>query len=194
MARSDNECSGIPSREGVPVRPSSSPVQFRAPPGRLRKDLRWGVAALAVAAAGLATYIAFAPLPRYPPHPLTLTLEATPARLARGKQLANMLCLQCHLDPETGVATGKRMAEVPPAFGVAYPANVTQDESSGIGGWTDGQLVAFLRTGVTRDGRFVPVWMPASASGASSTSCVPCGPASGRTARRCVIRWPPTGS
>jgi cytochrome c2 len=38
--------------------------------------------------------------------------------------------------------------------------NLTHDPVYGIGNWTDGELYAFLRTGVRPDGTFAPTYMP----------------------------------
>lgn len=51
------------------------------------------------------------------------------------------------------------MTDVPPQFGVAYSRNITGHATKGIGAWTDGEIVTLLRTGIARDGRFVPPWM-----------------------------------
>jgi cytochrome c2 len=48
---------------------------------------------------------------------------------------------------------------MPPEFGVVYSKNITQHPGRGIGKWSDGELVYFLRTGVKPDGQYVPPWM-----------------------------------
>jgi mono/diheme cytochrome c family protein len=98
-------------------------------------------------------------LPRYPVERIDLRVEATPARLARGKKLAGILCVGCHLDPATGRLTGKAMVDVPAKFGAVYSSNITAHPAKGIGSWTDGEIAYLLRTGVARDGRYVPPWM-----------------------------------
>ena len=44
-------------------------------------------------------------------------------------------------------------------FGVVYSANITRHPGRGIGGWSDGDIAHLVRTGVARDGRYVPPWM-----------------------------------
>ena len=115
---------------------------------------------LIVLVAGGALYISASGIPTYDAPTLTLTVERTPARLVRGRQLVSLLCMDCHLNQKTKALTGQRMIDVPPEFGVIFSSNITQDPDKGIGGWTDGQLVYFLRTGILKDGRFVPPVMP----------------------------------
>jgi mono/diheme cytochrome c family protein len=86
-------------------------------------------------------------------------VEVTPERVARGKKLANLLCAECHMNPTTGKLTGKLMEDAPPEFGRIYSRNITQSKEHGIGAWQDGELVALLRTGIARDGRYTPPWM-----------------------------------
>ena len=113
-----------------------------------------------LAAGGFAAYIQITGIPRYPTQRIDLKVEVTPERVAQGRKIANMLCMECHRDPTTQKLTGKRMADVPPQFGVAYSLNITQDPVKGIGAWTDGELAFLLRTGIARDGRYTPPWMP----------------------------------
>jgi mono/diheme cytochrome c family protein len=65
----------------------------------------------------------------------------------------------CHFDPGTGRLTGRRITDVPASFGTVYSTNITADRRHGIGGWSDGEIAYLLRTGVSRDGRYVPPWM-----------------------------------
>ena len=101
-----------------------------------------------VAAVGISTY----DLPATP----TVTIEVTPARVARGEVIASIQCMSCHADKDNRL-TGKYMAEVPAMFGKLYSKNITQDKEKGIGNWTDGELIYFLRTGVRRNGSYAPI-------------------------------------
>ena len=116
-----------------------------------------GAVVLLLAAAAL--YMQVSGLPRYEKPTLQLKVEATPERVARGKRLAQMLCVNCHFDPTTRVLSGKRMVEAPPEFGVIYSANITRHLTHGIASWTDGEIAYLLRTGIRRDGRYVPPYM-----------------------------------
>jgi mono/diheme cytochrome c family protein len=110
--------------------------------------------------AALAAYVRLAPLPRYPVSATDETVERTPERLRQGARIASMRCLDCHLDPVTGHATGRALNEIPGILGVSRSANITGNRESGIGAWTDGELMYTLRTGIARDGRLLPPWMP----------------------------------
>ena len=127
---------------------------------KVLKVLGYALATLIVVVAGFAGYVAITGIPSYPPGHVVLKVEATPARVEQGRKYASMLCVSCHLDPATGKLTGKRLADTPASFGAAYSKNITRDPVYGIGGWTDGELVYLLRTGVTRTGRYTPPWMP----------------------------------
>lgn len=84
-----------------------------------------------------------------------IQLEHTPDRVRRGEAIAQMLCVQCHADDRNRL-TGKRMTDLPRIMGRIYSANITRDSAAGIGRWTDGELLYFLRTGVRRDGSMAP--------------------------------------
>jgi mono/diheme cytochrome c family protein len=109
--------------------------------------------------AAVALYVHLSGIPRYPIQKVELEVEVTPERVARGRKIAGMLCAGCHFSNETGRLTGQRMPDVPPQFGTAYSRNITQDETHGIGDWTDGELAFLLRTGIARDGQYTPPWM-----------------------------------
>jgi mono/diheme cytochrome c family protein len=128
----------------------------------MKKTLRalpWAVGAFVLVLGSAALYIQLTGLPVYAKPTLQLKAEATPERVARGKRLAQMLCVTCHFDPTTRVLSGKRMVEAPPEFGVIYAANITRHPTHGIASWTDGEIAYLLRTGIRRDGRYVPPYM-----------------------------------
>ncbi|GAB3253617.1 hypothetical protein GCM10027347_13500 [Larkinella harenae] len=83
-------------------------------------------------------------------------IEATPARLARGAKIAQMHCIACHTGQDNHL-TGRHINDLPSLFGTVYSMNITQDKEVGIGKWTDGELVYFLRTGLRKDGSFAPI-------------------------------------
>lgn len=107
---------------------------------------------------GFALYVEIDGIPKYTPEPIALHVNATPEKVARGKHLAAMLCVECHLDATTGGLTGKDMG-APPAFGVIYSKNITNDPKVGIGAWTDGEIAYLLRTGIAKDGQYIPPYM-----------------------------------
>lgn len=114
-----------------------------------------GTLVLLVGAAAL--FIHLRGIPSYEPGNVAVTIDYTPQRVERGRKLANVLCAECHTDQKTGRLTGMHMAELPPEFGTVYSRNITHDRAHGIGAWTDGELVYFLRTSITRDGRYNPI-------------------------------------
>lgn len=65
----------------------------------------------------------------------------------------------CHTEPgkvSTGLNAGGRRFDAP--FGTVYATNITPDRETGIGGWTDGQIIAAIRLGRRPNGdRIIPV-------------------------------------
>lgn len=106
-----------------------------------------------------ASYIQFSDIPDGEKKAVEMKVELSPERIANGQRIANMLCVQCHSD-EQGKLTGKLLKDLPKEFGEIYSMNITQDKEKGIGTWTDGELYYFLRTGVRKDGKFSPPYMP----------------------------------
>lgn len=86
--------------------------------------------------------------------------------VSRGEYLVELLgCGVCHTDgalmgdPDfdrslagsaTGIAYTNPMGEKLP--GVIYPGNITSDDQTGIGTWTDGQIANAIRAGIGRHG------------------------------------------
>src|SRR5262249_13171483 len=99
-------------------------------------------------------------VPKYPTERVELKVDTSPERVARGKKWATMLCAECHADPTTQKLTGKRLLDAPKSFGVVYSKNITKDPIKGIGKWTDGELAYLIRTGLRKDGQYVPPPMP----------------------------------
>lgn len=89
--------------------------------------------------------------------------------IERGKYLANgpVACANCHtprgadmaLLPDMAYAGGFKIID--PAFEV-YTANITPDKDTGIGTWTDAQIITAIREGKTREGKinFPPMPVP----------------------------------
>lgn len=97
-------------------------------------------------------------------------LAATPlcaqTPLERGTYLMNSIvaCGNCHT-PQTprGPEPGREMAggtkfEEPPF--TAYAPNITQDRETGIGAWTDAQIILAIREGKRPDGSIIGPPMP----------------------------------
>lgn len=86
--------------------------------------------------------------------------------LERGRQLMEGIaaCGNCHQVrdkgkpvPELGLSGGMKFDDGP--F-VAYAANITPDRETGIGAWTDAQLVKAIREGIRPDGSVIGPPMP----------------------------------
>jgi mono/diheme cytochrome c family protein len=86
--------------------------------------------------------------------------------LERGKYLVEVLagCEACHTPKgplsrrrERHLAGGLRLEG---SFGVAVSANITQDRETGIGAWSDAQIIAAIREGKGRNGRTLGPPMP----------------------------------
>ncbi|GLQ46007.1 alcohol dehydrogenase [Dyella lipolytica] len=72
--------------------------------------------------------------------------------LARGEYLAKAAdCIACHTVPGSGNAFAGGVAFRLP-FGTLYSSNITADEASGIGSWSDDDFVRAVREGVRKDG------------------------------------------
>ncbi|MCB9082288.1 MAG: c-type cytochrome, partial [Lewinellaceae bacterium] len=111
-----------------------------------------------IAILGAAT-IHFRGIPSYEPVTYDLKVEVTPERVAQGEKLSSMLCRNCH-EGDDGKLSGKKLLDIPDAFGTIFSRNITQDPERGIGNWTDGQIYVALRTGLRPDGTFLPMYMP----------------------------------
>jgi mono/diheme cytochrome c family protein len=79
------------------------------------------------------------------------------AELARGKYIfgATGGC-GCHTQPKQPVNSGGRKYDGP--FGTVYSSNITPDPKTGIGSWTDDQIITAIRLGRRPNGeRLLPV-------------------------------------
>ena len=62
----------------------------------------------------------------------------------------------CHTVPKETQHSGGRAFPIP--FGTVYSTNITQDKETGLGAWTDQQIVDAMIKGIRRDGsRILPV-------------------------------------
>ncbi len=81
--------------------------------------------------------------------------------VARGAYLVNsvMACTDCHtsIDPSTGAPqmdkylAGGQPFEGP--WGIVYGGNITPDAETGLGDWTEAEIVRAFTQGISRDGR-----------------------------------------
>jgi mono/diheme cytochrome c family protein len=86
--------------------------------------------------------------------------------LERGTYLMNgiVACGNCHT-PQDGPMAGKELAGGTPFGGpdapfTTFAANVTQDKETGIGNWTDAEIIAGIREGKRPDGSLIGPPMP----------------------------------
>jgi len=119
---------------------------------------RWTVALLslgAIAAAVVCVSCATPTTNAGPPAATAMTLEQ---KVARGKQISfSSACIDCHTPgtlygaPDTTrMLSGSELGWEGP-WGVSYPRNLTPDNETGLGTWTEDQIVAAVRTGVRPD-------------------------------------------
>ena len=104
----------------------------------------------------------------------TLAVVATSAPASaetlveRGQYLAHIMdCGGCH---HTGAFTPQPNLDTPlagsdigfeiPGLGVAYPPNLTPDAETGLGKWSDAEIIAAFTSGMRPDGRALSPAMP----------------------------------
>jgi hypothetical protein len=108
-----------------------------------------------LAAAGLAALAAAAP-------------ASAETLVERGQYLAHIMdCGGCH---HTGAFTPQPNLETPlagsdigfemPGMGVFYPPNLTPDKETGLGKWSDAEIITAFTTGMRPDGRQLAPMMP----------------------------------
>ena len=102
----------------------------------------------------------------------TEKIEPTPERLARGKYLVDhvTICFDCHSErlpaygfpvkPGREGVAGFVWNEEAGFPGVLAAANITPDPDTGLGKWTDGEILRAIREGVDREGNALFPIMP----------------------------------
>jgi mono/diheme cytochrome c family protein len=101
---------------------------------------------------------------------LSITAHAAHAEtpVERGEYLVHIMdCGGCH---NTGAFTPAPNLETPlagseigfemPGMGVFYPPNLTPDKETGLGNWSDAEIITAFTTGVRPDGRPLAPVMP----------------------------------
>ena len=99
--------------------------------------------------------------------PLSAATAADPA-VERGKYLVNVAgCNDCHTPgyflgkPDMArVLGGSEVGFEIPGLGVFHGPNLTPDKETGLGGWTDAQVLTALQKGTRPDGRMLAPIMP----------------------------------
>lgn len=99
-------------------------------------------------------------------------VQATPERVARGKYLVNhvSICLDCHSERTNQYGlpfkpgregVGGFIWDQKIGFpGTLAAANITPDRETGLGDWTDGEILRAMREGVDREGKALFPIMP----------------------------------
>jgi mono/diheme cytochrome c family protein len=85
--------------------------------------------------------------------PLLAGAPAAAAVLVRGEYLTKAAdCVACHTAPEGGRPYAGGLPFVLP-FGTIYSSNISPDEETGIGRWTDDEFVRAMQHGIRNDGK-----------------------------------------
>ena len=88
------------------------------------------------------------------------TASKTPESFERGKNLTFTICGGCHYDRTLNKFVGKHLNDLPKIAGTLYSANLTHSTKHGIPPhYTDAELFYLLKTGIGKDGRFMPYMM-----------------------------------
>lgn len=139
---------------------------------RILKRILVGLGVLLLLGLGFVVVKFYILLPKVRPAQ-NLTAPKTPEAIERGRYLAENVCgcITCH----SKVVEGKPGPELVEGFkgaGRDYEPdmgpknkglrskNLTPDKESGLGAWTDGEIVRAFREGISRDGRVIIPLMP----------------------------------
>jgi mono/diheme cytochrome c family protein len=89
--------------------------------------------------------------------PTNFKATYTEEAVERGKVLVFSSCAGCHYDRTVNKLIGTPIHDVPGIVGKVYSANLTQSKTHGRPPqYTDAQLKYLLKTGINKDGRFIP--------------------------------------
>ncbi len=81
----------------------------------------------------------------------------SPASVENGKNLVYSACGGCHFNRKAKKFIGNQLHALPRALGNLYTANLTNSEMYGVTKhYTNEQLAYLIKTGVKKEGRFVP--------------------------------------
>jgi hypothetical protein len=104
---------------------------------------------------------------------LKIQIERTPERVERGRYLVTSVfpCMTCHSKLDSEIYGSHTVAGTLGAGGDCFdrtmgfpgkvcPSNITPDVETGIGSWTDGEILRAMREGVDKDGNGLFPAMP----------------------------------
>lgn len=138
-----------------------------------KRVLLVALCALMLTIGGGVAYL-FARKPAMAP-PSDVKVSQTPERVERGRYLFNNLyeCTGCHSDRDfskfagpvkpDGLAKGFVFPDQMGLPGRIVSSNLTSDPETGLGKWTDGEIIRAIREGVDRDGKALFSFMPYTA-------------------------------
>ena len=100
--------------------------------------------------------------------PVAVAVAADPDAIERGKYLVTIAgCNDCHTPgyflgkPDMArFLGGSEVGFEMPGLGTFHGPNLTPDKETGLGGWTDAQIVTALQKGARPDGRMLAPIMP----------------------------------
>jgi len=99
-----------------------------------------------------------------------MTASLSSESIKRGEYLFKytVQCWGCHsakMDANAPPSGGREfdLRNVGPGFGVFYAPNITPDKETGIGLWSDGEIVRAMREGIRKDGKSLFPIMPMEA-------------------------------
>lgn len=134
---------------------------------RRRRIAKWTALALLALGVALLVVVQVRGRRRFEAEVPSIRASADPAVIARGEFLAQgpAHCSGCHAahigefhamrPAQTIVPRGGVRWKLP--FGEFRSANLTSDQATGLGGWSDGEIARAIRHGVGRDGHLLPL-------------------------------------
>ena len=106
-----------------------------------------------------ALYVNITGIPSYPvtpPEKFAISMDS--ASLVNGEKLVRITCMDCHLNYDNNLLEGKKLYDIPPAFGEVWSANLNHPQT-GLSSYSNEELIYLLRTGIKKDGKYAPPWM-----------------------------------
>lgn len=76
-----------------------------------------------------------------------------------GRYLVVNMCSPCHYNSQTKALTGKQIEGLPRIAGRIYSSSLTNEPQGTVANYTDAELAYLIRTGINREGHFVPYMM-----------------------------------
>jgi mono/diheme cytochrome c family protein len=94
--------------------------------------------------------------------------DAAAKDVARGKYMVSLMgCTDCHTpghflgkEDSSRFLAGSEVGFAIPGLGVFYGPNLTSDKETGLGNWTEAEIITALTTGKRPDGRVLAPSMP----------------------------------